>query len=555
MAYDAAMLRTHRGRASVLAVYALGLAASSAACSGESSPASTCRGASCSPPPGCDEGTCATGGGGAGSSGGAGPGRGGGGGSGGDEPQWTYGTDCPTASPSSLPASSPRILILGEFDVAPATIAAHLRGMLSNDPAFTAPDVVGQTIEAFPDDGFGGASLMNFFYQPDGRAERLAALSEPWSHVVLIEQRMHSIRYPEFYFEGVRTLGCSARAAGAKPIVLMTWSTAPDADLRGEVTYRVANGTNSIVSPAGYAWASAFASLPITWQRDDIFVAAASLYSTLTGKDGRDTGYQPAEIPSMLAGQLSGLAHATVVSEAENVHYLEPYRGRVEVRAGQPGGDLWFMAAGTSSEHIWSELAKEILPKAGLTPHATEIGASNPQKTFDAASLESALPHFEAQQYGILFARSYALDAAEIAAAGAQSDLQVQIWDRYADADPSDGLAAVGMMEFMSVRAYDSASSLGLTLVPFHLMFSKLKTMRPSVQLLSDGVHATYPVAYGLASMSAVSRTGLHVPTDGLAPDAELAARLADETIRQLSSLSVTGSFVPDDPATRPTAR
>jgi len=39
--------------------------------------------------------------------------------------------------------------------------------------------------------------------------------------------------------------------------------------------------------------------------------------------------------------------------------------------------------------------------------------------------------------------------------------------------------------------------------------------MRPSVQLLSDGIHPTYSVAYGLATASIVSRTGLHIPTDG----------------------------------------
>ena len=72
------------------------------------------------------------------------------------------------------------------------------------------------------------------------------------------------------------------------------------------------------------------------------------------------------------------------------------------------------------------------------------------------------------------------------------------------------------------------------------------------MQLLSAGTHAPYPVGYGLATMSVVSRTGIDPQTDGLDDDTRLAATLAAETIRQLAALSVTGAFVPDDPSTRP---
>ena len=101
-----------------------------------------------------------------------------------------------------------------------------------------------------------------------------------------------------------------------------------------------------------------------------------------------------------------------------------------------------------------------------------------------------------------------------------------KVWDRHADSDPSDGLAAVEMMESMSRMAHEQAQAWGAAMVPYHLMFAKLKTMRPSVQLLSDGTHATYPVGYGLATMSVVARTGLHPPTDDLDDDTRLAAQL-----------------------------
>jgi hypothetical protein len=218
------------------------------------------------------------------------------------------------------------------------------------------------------------------------------------------------------------------------------------------------------------------------------------------------------------------------------------------------GADFWFMDSGTSSEQIWFDRMNEILPKAGLTPNGTQIGYTNPTKTFDQAGLDNAIPYFQTQQYSVLFARDYSVDAATIAANGAQSDLQVQIWDRHADSDSSDGVDALDNMEPTLQYKYYQAKTFGLTLIPNHLMFSKLKTMRPSVQLLSDGTHATYPVGYGLATMSLVSRTGIHAPLDGLDSDTQLAATLAEETIRQLAALSVSGAFIPDDPSSRPKA-
>ncbi|GAH67305.1 unnamed protein product [marine sediment metagenome] len=44
-------------------------------------------------------------------------------------------------------------------------------------------------------------------------------------------------------------------------------------------------------------------------------------------------------------------------------------------------------------------------------------------------------------------------------------------------------------------------------------------------------------------------------PTAGLDTDTVAAVGFADETVRQLSSLSQWGHYVPDDPTTRPKVR
>jgi hypothetical protein len=506
------------------------------------------------------------------SSGEAGAGAQGAGGGSGGESGSVYGIDCPPSAPSSVPADSPRILILGTEAWSPPAIAAHLQAILAADSAFTAPTVTGLTTAAHTPAGYpeGGESLMNFFYLTEGRDERLAPLAEPWSYVVVLESPGFVSAFPEFHFEGVRVLGCSARAAGAEPIVLMPWTAAPapSAAALGEITYRVANGTNSIVAPAGFAWEEAQAVASPALGQNDRFVAAATLYSTLTGRDAGATGYDPTEIPPDLAAELATIAFNAVQSEAGRVHYQGAYHGVVEMRTAAPGGDFWFMESGTSSEQIWYDRMGEIVPKAGLVPQGTQIGYTNPNKSFDAACLDNALPYFRQQQYQTLFARGYEADpncpctdddtqcpesmcAATITAAGMQTDLQVQVWDRHIDSVLSDGRGAINMMEERLKDTYRQANALGLALIPYHLMFAKLRTMRPSVQLLSDGIHATYPVGYGLATMSFVSRTGIHAPTDGLDADTQLAAELAEETIRQLSTLSVSGAFVPDDPSRR----
>jgi len=480
-----------------------------------------------------------------------------------------YDTDCPAAQPSLLPADSPRILIVGPSPEVDGLVL-HLQGMLDGDSAYSDSLVTGvaSASQSETDISVGGVSLMNFFYRPEGREGRLSPLTRPWSHVVLLEAAA-KVGFPELYFEGVRVLACHARAAGARPLLLMNWFYLPEPGVpdsnsirHHEVTYRVGNGTGSVVVPAGYAWDAVGMTGPdVAWGLDDVFLASATLYSTLTDRSAADTGYLPDGMGSDHGAHLADTALETVRVEAQKTHYETAYKGRVEMRETSAVGDLWFMASGSSSEQIWVDRMVEILPRADLTPQGTLLGYTNPSKVFDEASLEVAAPHFEQQQYSILFARGYGgdvndgFDATTIRNVGAQPDLQVQLWDRHLDSDPSDGVMAIERMEYLLTGRWRIAWYRGLALIPYHLLFAKLKTMEPSIQLLSDGVHATFPVGYGLATMSLVSRLGIGASVEGLDPDTRLAAQLAEETIRHLSSLSVSGAFVPDDPSSRPSLR
>ncbi len=474
------------------------------------------------------------------------------------------GVDCPAAVASTIPADSPRILVLGPVYPDTMTLAQYLQDIFSADPAFKSPVVVGQTIDQTAEAGsiLGGKSLMYFFYNPSSRTTRLAQLGSPWTYVVLIDQTDVAITYPEFYFEGVRVLGCHARSVGATPVVLMTWGAAyglNDTSARGEIAYRVANGTQSVLSPAGYAWAAANGDAAYDGDHA-LFVAASTLYSTLTGRSAASTSYAPSGIPSAQASQLASTALRAVNTETTIVHYQSAYDGVVQVRTLAKGGDFRFISYGTSSEALWGSNMNTILPKAGFTPEWTQVGAPEGLPYCGNACLAAVTPDLKKQQYALFYNRDYLAgdagiaDAGTLEAIGSQKQMQAQVWDRHADNIPMDGVEAVEMMEYMSFSTYYEARTLGLAHTPYHLMFSKLKTMVPSVDLTSDGTHATPTVAYGQATMSVVSRTGIHTSTSGLDSDTALSSQLGEETIRQLSSLSVTGTFVSDDPGSRPTA-
>ena len=458
---------------------------------------------------------------------------------------------CSRGAAPDIPQKSPRVLLLAPASSDPASIAAHLQGLLAGDPAFDAPEVKAQGIGTTQ-----GASLMSFWYAPEGRAQRLVVLDEPWTWVVLLDDREIALNYPELYFEGVRTVGCRALAGGAGVSVLMTWSPAPpDSAARGEIVYRVANGNALPVVPAGYAWDAYRGEAGQPSVPSEAFAAAASLYTAITGRSAATASYQPSGLPSSVAAEIASAAQQADQTESAATHGTAPYASVVQLHTMPASKELLFMDSGTSSEAIWQERMNEIVSRLGMTPKPVAIGSTNESKTFDDTCLANALPSFQQGQYSILFARDYSVGADAIRAAGGQTALQVQVWDRHADAIPADGAAAVEMMEPLSKTKRDLASQLGLAWIPYHIMFARLKTERPSVALTSDGTHATYPVGYGLAAMSVISRTSLQVPTDGLDQDTRAAVRLADETIRQLSALSQTGIPVPDDPATRPKMR
>src|SRR5258706_1738534 len=164
--------------------------------------------------------------------------------------------DCPMGPPPNLPTDSPRILLIAPSSSLPDLIVQHLQGLFAGDKTFAAPEVVLQLTDTSTD--YATVSLMGFWYAPGGRDARIAPLAGPFTWVVMLDDTGIALSYPELHFEGVRVVACRARAAGAKPILLQTWTvTATDNPTRGENADPLGDRTGTPVVPAGYAWEAA----------------------------------------------------------------------------------------------------------------------------------------------------------------------------------------------------------------------------------------------------------------------------------------------------------
>jgi len=104
-------------------------------------------------------------------------------------------------------------------------------------------------------------SLVQYYFWPDGRAERLANLrgkgKTKWDYVVIVGDPYILASMPGVYAEGASLIADKVKEGSAKPILLMTWPEAGSSSTAahfGEVVYRVGKGAGIPVAPGGYAW-------------------------------------------------------------------------------------------------------------------------------------------------------------------------------------------------------------------------------------------------------------------------------------------------------------
>lgn len=226
----------------------------------------------------------------------------------------------------------------------PQLVANELQNILDDDSAYTNvtvrfEDISANTITRSLNNPTTNAtsrsySLLNYYYWPDGRANRLANLKgtgtgpddKAWDHVIILGDPSNITNLPGVYAMGVKLIVDTINQGNPKPqpLLMMQWphsgSSVPVSDF-GEVTYRVGDSGGIPVVPAGFAW-DAYTSKDSGSHPtpDGAYLAAATIYNKMLGKDASsDSAYTYKNGPT--TNTLATLANNTVQTHNTASHY------------------------------------------------------------------------------------------------------------------------------------------------------------------------------------------------------------------------------------------
>lgn len=224
----------------------------------------------------------------------------------------------------------------------PQLVADELQNILNDDSSFGTvtvriEDISANTITRTLNNPTANASsrsysLLNYYYWPDNRTNRLANLKgegtgptdKAWNYVIIMGDPSFITNLPGVYAMGVKLIVDTVRQGTAEPILMMQWphagSSVPVADF-GEVTYRIGDSGGIPVAPAGFAWNDYTSkdSGPHPTP-DGAYLAAATLYNKMLGRDAAsDSTYIYKNSPTTSA--LATLANNTVQTHNAQSHY------------------------------------------------------------------------------------------------------------------------------------------------------------------------------------------------------------------------------------------
>ena len=224
-------------------------------------------------------------------------------------------------------------------------------------------------------------SLAQYYYWPDQRTNRLALLQQGWDYVVLMDDPYVVARQPGFYVEGVRKLAATVSAAGSKPLLLMQWPSTGATDTVGqfgEVTYRVGDGCNVPVVPAGYAWGTVVSNYPALVDTNSAatqptpngsYLAAATIYSTLFNRSAKvSSSPPPSGMTTTQRDTLADVALNTVQAQVGATHYSGQYTNQNYPMGfcGNHKRRISYANIGSSSEGGISDGLGAVIPQANV---------------------------------------------------------------------------------------------------------------------------------------------------------------------------------------------
>jgi hypothetical protein len=438
------------------------------------------------------------------------------------------------------PDSQVRVLVYGYLSDGPA-VRTCLEALLRED--FETVEV---DFQAPPAD-----MLYDSYYRTDKRDLVKGSLrAKAYDYTVLADKDAMALAYPEFWYSGVSAIAARAREfTGARTLL---WIPSAAGLENG---YRVANGTHSTPLPICKVQERVGAAVAM----EKSFAAAAAVYCEIAGKAPAVSGALAEGVSRERMGELARIAAETLQSERRVSHYTTPFKGAVWIHGGPlpTSGEFGFLYRGTSTEYGVADVSDHLLRRAGRIAVPEQLDRTQAFKADAVTEEAKALLRGSPGKYSVAYARSWQFSASDLTEV--DPGLQCQVYDKHGYlSSPEEAHLLLHREAGMLVSSWVTgrhaeAKKYGAAWLPMHTAMIRYNERRPEVAFSSDGTHMTAQYLQLLASMSYTSRTGLKAPAFGLEAAAADAVDEGFKIIRQLSSLSDSGYYVPDPPqANRP---
>ncbi|MGJ8672613.1 Ig-like domain-containing protein [Rubritalea sp.] len=419
-------------------------------------------------------------------------------------------------------------------------------------------------------------SVLNLYYNPNYKDTFIAKITEGYKYVVIACDSEFGVKYPELYFEECYKMSQAILAAGSIPIIAMHDDPSDTSLL--EIVYRVANGCGLEVVPYAQAIDDISDSLDSSENTGEgmaqrAYIAAASIYSKLTGIDPNTTGYEPtytadnSQVRSLDGHEFLANTGTQTNAYHETIddHYSTSYGniGNVRYRpldiSSAPfNNQVPYLYRGTSTEEGISERLNTIINET-MEAELREVTYINRfQKGWDdgvntSSAASSAFNQFP-NGYAFMYVRWSYIDAQEVIDTHNQTNMLPIVFERIDYSYGSKGTASTTavLSNCFDTAFYSGSLSYGddgWAVIPFCPALGRLAEIEPDIVTSSDGVHMTDPLYYMTAAMMLTSSLGsdLDVPSS-IQSDSQLvnAFNTGKTYIAQSAFLSGTGSHVPD---------
>ena len=397
-------------------------------------------------------------------------------------------------------------------------------------------------------------TLMGWWYHPDTQASRAQLFTGQFDLLLLAENEEIVSDYPEFFFEGVRSISREAKARGIRTaLVLMTKPGNSFRDRRpqavAELAYRVGDGCGVEVIPAAFGWKEALTRNRMTGDspvkaRAGAYLTAAGVYCHLTGARVPKGAFEADWTTKRTTTDLALSAYEAIANERVAKHYSGPFSGvvRLEPRITKR---LKVYVPNTSEEDPLRQDLQFILDTA-FQDWFWKTPADWYLSGFDRYSSAFDLVYGDMQQMSLYLDETLYTSIDKPPTNRPAPCAAVFCRNPTADAE---GLETLRKLEPLLIEGYDYAKSKHLAFIPYQLAWARARQTDVKLVQTEEPGRVNDWLGYMLANMLYTLVTDRYQPpTEKAKPHHanadhprgyhETCARIGYETIMQLATLT-----------------